>query len=255
MLNVKKYKSTYYTDDVSFVCEYYLEHGEIIEGDFSDILFDENAVAIRASRSALETLELSAEDRLEISTAGRVKVGTKDTTVPLKLTEQLRKLSYSYKNYRVCAVILDEAKGIEILMHPLMYETITGFDLAYNTADIILTENTADTKSIASELRRVAGQYYEAYITDNDTQRKTQLLEEYDRQAEEVILSGCVGIISVLLIRELFVIFEKRRDTEKLILRTYGGTEKQIKKLFLFPHIVSGIRDIVMYTILRILDI
>ncbi|MBQ7930264.1 MAG: hypothetical protein IJ334_04535, partial [Clostridia bacterium] len=244
-LNAEKYKSTYYTDDVSFVCEYYLEHGEVIEGDFSDILFDENAVVVRGSRSELEALGLSAEDRLEISTAGRGKAGTKDTTVPLKLTERLRKLSYSYKNYRVCAVILDETEGIEILMHPLLYETITGCDLAYNTAEIILTENTADTKGIASELRRVAGQYYETYMTDNDTQRKTQLLAEYDRQAEEVILSGCVGIISILLIQELFVIFEKRRDTEKLILRTYGGTEKQIKKLFLFPHIVSGISDIV----------
>ncbi|MBQ9718299.1 MAG: hypothetical protein IJV76_09920, partial [Clostridia bacterium] len=160
VLNVKKYKSTYYTDDVSFVCEYYLEHGEIIEGDFSDILFDENAVAIRASRSALETLELSAEDRLEISTAGRVKVGTKDTTVPLKLTEQLRKFSYNYKNYRICAVILDETKGIEILMHPLVYETITGYDLAYNTADITITKKTADTKVISSKLRRIVGQYY-----------------------------------------------------------------------------------------------
>ena len=254
-LNIEKYKSTYYTDDVSFVCEYYLEHGEVIEGDFLDILFDENAVAIRASQSELEALGLSAEDRLEISTAGRVTAGSKDTTVPLKLTEQLRKLSYSYKNYSVCAVILDETEGIEILMHPLVYETITGCDLAYHTAEIILTENTADTKVIASELRRVAGQYYETYMTDNDTQRKTQLLAEYDRQAEEMILSGCVGIISILLLQELFVIFEKRRDTEKLILRTYGGTEKQIKKLFLFPHIVSGISDIVMYTILRILDI
>ncbi|MBQ9718362.1 MAG: hypothetical protein IJV76_10245 [Clostridia bacterium] len=187
-LTIEKYKSTYYTDDVSFVCEYYLEHGEVIEGDFLDILFDENAVAIRASQSELEALGLSAEDRLEISTAGRVKAGTKDTTVPLKLTEQLRKLSYSYKNYSVCAIILDETEGIEILMHPLVYETITGCDLAYHTAEIILTENTADTKVIASELRRVAGQYYETYMTDNDTQRKTQLLAEYDRQAEEMIL-------------------------------------------------------------------
>jgi len=249
-LNTEKYKSTYYTDDVSFVCEYYLEHGTVIEGDFSDILFDENAVAVRGSRSELEALGLSADDRLEISTAGRGKAGTKDTTVPLKLAEQLRKLSYNYKNYRVCAVILSETKGIEILMHPLVYETITGFDLAYNTADIILTKNTADTKSIASELRRVAGQYYEAYITDNDTQRKTQLLEEYDRQAEEVILSGCVGIISVLLIWELFAIFEKRRDTEKLILHTYGGTEKQIRMLCWIPHMIAVLVGILIFVLL-----
>ena len=254
-LKTEKYKSTYYTEDVSFVCEYYLEHGEVIEGDFSDILFDENAVAIRGSRKNLEALGLSAEDRLEISTAGRVKAGTKDTTVPSKLTERLRKLSYSYKNYRICAVILDETEGIEILMHPMVYETITGLDIAYNTAEITFIEDTVDTKEIASALRRIAGQYYETYITDNDTQRKTELFTEYDRQTEEVILQGCVGIISVLLIRELFVIFEKRRDTERLILRTYGGTERQIKKLFLFPHIVAGIGDIAMYTILRILDI
>ena len=248
MLNAEKYKSTYYTDDVSFVCEYYLERGEIIEGDFSDILFDENAVAIRASRSDLEALGLSAEDRLEISTAGRVKGGTKDTTVPLKLAEQLRKLSYNYKNYRICAVILDETKGIEILMHPLVYETITGYNLAYNIADITITEKTADTKVIASKLRRIAGQYYETYITDNDTQRKAGLFTEYDRQAEEVILSGCVGIISVLLIRELFAVFEKRRDTERLILRTYGGTEKQIRRLCLMPHIAAGIICILIFS-------
>ena len=247
-LKTEKYKSTYYTDDVSFVCEYYLEHGEVIEGDFSDILFDENAVAIRASRSALETLELSAEDRLEISTAGRVKVGTKDTTVPLKLTEQLRKFSYNYKNYRICAVILDETKGIEILMHPLVYETITGYDLAYNTADITITKKTADTKVISSKLRRIVGQYYETYITDNNTQRKAELCTEYDRQAEEMILSGCVGIIAVLLIRELFAIFEKRRDTERLILRTYGGTEKQIRRLCLMPHIAAGIICILIFS-------
>ncbi len=255
MLNAEKYKSTYYTDDVSFVCEYYLEHDEVIDGEFTDILLDENAVAIRGNQSEIESLGVSAGDRLEISTTGRVKIGTKDTTIPSTLTERLKKLSYSYGNYRICAVVFDETEGIEILMHPLVYETITGFDLAYNTAEIILTENTADTKMIASELRRVAGQYYEAYITDNDTQRKTQLLAEYDRQAEGVMLSGCVGIIAVLLIREFFVILEKRRDTEKLILHTYGGTEKRIKKLCLFPHIVSGISDIAMYTILRILDI
>ena len=248
MLNAEKYKSTYYTDDVSFVCEYYLEHGEVIEGDFSDILFDENAVAIRASQSELEVLGLSAEDKLEISTAGRVKAGTKDTTVPLKLTEQLRKLSYNYKNYRICAVILGETKGIEILMHPLVYETITGYDLAYNIADITITEKTADTKMISSKLRRIAGQYYETYITDNDTQRKAGLFTEYDRQAEEVILSGCVGIIAVLLIRELFAIFEKRRDTERLILRTYGGTEKQIRRLCLMPHIAAGIICILIFS-------
>ena len=34
MLNAEKYKSPYYTDDVSFVCEYYLEHGEIV-GDIN----------------------------------------------------------------------------------------------------------------------------------------------------------------------------------------------------------------------------
>ncbi|MBQ7300876.1 MAG: hypothetical protein IJW77_13665, partial [Clostridia bacterium] len=236
------------TDDVSFVCEYYLEHGEIIEGDFSDILFDENAVAIRASRSELEALGVSAEDRLEISTAGRVKGGTKDTTVPLKLAEQLRKLSYSYKNYRVCAVILSETEGIEILMHPLVYETITGYDLAYNIADITITEKTADTKVIASKLRRIAGQYYETYIIDNDTQRQIELFTEYDRQAEEMILQGCVGIISVLLIRELFAIFEKRRDTERLILRTYGGTEKQIRRLCLMSHIAAGIICILIFS-------
>lgn len=254
-LNAEKYKSTYYTDGVSFVCEYYPEHGEVIEGDFSDILSDENAVAIRGSRSALEALGLSAEDRLEISSNGRVKIGNKDTEIPHTLTERLRKLSYSYKNYRVCAVILDETEGIEILMHPLVYETITGYDLAYNTAEISITEEIADTKVISSKLRRIAGQYYETYITDNDTQRKTELFTEYDRQAEEVILQMCVGMISCLLIWELFTIFEKRRDIERLILRTYGGTERQIKKLFLFPHIVSGISDIAMYTILRILDI
>ena len=253
-MKTEKYKSTYYTDDVSFVCEYYPEHGEVIEGDFSDILFDENAVAVRGSRSELEALGISAEDRLEISTAGRVRVGTKDTTVPLKLAEQLRKLSYSYINYRVCAVILDETEGIEILMHPMVYETITGRDLAYNTTEIILTENTVDTKMIASELRRVAGQYYEAYITDNDTQRKTQLLAEYDRQAEEVILSGCVGIISVLLIRELFAIFEKRRDTEKLILRTYGGTEKKIRMLCWMSHIAAGTIGVIIFTAAQCLD-
>lgn len=197
MLNAEKYKSTYYTDDVSFVCEYYLEHDEVIDGEFTDILLDENAVAIRGNQSELESLGVSAGDRLEISTTGRVKIGTKDTTIPSTLTERLKKLSYSYGNYRICAVVLDETEGIEILMHPLVYETITGFDLAYNTAEIILTENTADTKMIASELRRVAGQYYEAYITDNDTQRKTQLLATYDRQAEEAIVSGCVGIISI----------------------------------------------------------
>lgn len=254
-LNAEKYKSTYYTDDVSFVCEYYLEHGAVIDGEISDILLDENAVAIRGSQSGLEALGLSAGDRLEISTTGRMKIGTKDTTIPPVLTERLRKLSYSYKNYRICAVILDDMEGIEILMHPLVYETITGCNFAYNTAEIIITENTADTKAIASALRRIAGQYYETYITDNDTQRKTQLLAAYDRQAEEVIVSGCVGIISILLIWELFMIFEKRRDTEKLILRTSGGTERQIKKLFLLPHIVAGIGDIVIYTILRILDV
>jgi len=137
-LKTEKYKSTYYTNDVSYVCEYYLEHGEVIEGDFSDILFDENAVAIRASQSELEALGLSAEDRLEISTAGRIKIGTKDTTIPLTLTEQLRKLSYNYEDYSICALILKETKGIEILMHPLVYETITGYDLAYNTADITI---------------------------------------------------------------------------------------------------------------------
>lgn len=247
-LNAEKYESTYYIDDVSFVCEYYLEHGEIIEGNFSDILFDENAVAIRASRSELEALGLSARDMLEISTAGRMKAGTKDTAVPLKLTEQFRKLSYSYKNYRVCAVILDETEGIEILMHPLVYETITGYDLAYNIADITITEKTADTKVIASKLRRIAGQYYETYIIDNDTQRQIELFTEYDRQTEEMILQGCVGIISVLLIRELFAIFEKRRDTERLILRTYGSTEKQIRRLCLMPHIAAGIICILIFS-------
>ncbi|MBR4959660.1 MAG: hypothetical protein IKY52_02045 [Clostridia bacterium] len=253
-MKTEKYKSTYYTDDMSFVCEYYLEHGEVIEGDFSDILFDENAVAIRGSRSALEALGLSAEDRLEISSNGRVKIGSKGTAIPLTLIERLRKLSYSYQNYRICAVILAETEGIEIVMHPLVYETITGYDLAYNTAEIILTENIADTKVIASALRRVAGQYYEAYITDNGTQRKTQLFAEYDRQAEEVILSGCVGIIAVLLIRELFAIFEKRRDTEKLILRTYGGTEKQIRILLSTPHIAAGIVCIIIFTVVQLFD-
>ena len=254
-LHAEKYKSTYYTADVSFVCEYYLEHGAVIEVDFSDILLDENAVAIRASRSELEALGLSVDDRLEISTAGRGKAGAKDTTVPLKLTERLRNLSYSYQKYRICAIILDDMEGIEILMHPLVYETIAGFDLAYTTAEIILAENTADTKVVASALRSVAGQYYEAYVTDNNTQRKTQLLATYDRQAEEATVSVCVGIISILLLWELFMIFEKRRDTEKLILRTYGGTEKQITKLCLFPHMVAGICSIAIYVIIRILDI
>lgn len=108
MLNAEKYKSTYYTDDVSFVCEYYLEHDEVIDGEFTDILLDENAVAIRGNQSEIESLGVSAGDRLEISTTGRVKIGTKDTTVPLKLAERLRKLSYSYQNYRICAIILDE---------------------------------------------------------------------------------------------------------------------------------------------------
>lgn len=254
-LKTEKYKSTYYTDDVSFVCEYYLEHGAVIDGEISDILLDENAVAIRGSRSGLEALGLSAGDRLEISTTGRMKIGTKDTTIPPVLTERLRKLSYSYQKYRVCAVILDDMEGIEILMYPLVYETITGFDLAYHTAEIAFTEDTSNAKEIASELRRIAGQYYEAYITDNDTQREMQLLAAYDRQAEEGIVSGCVGIISILLFWELFMIFEKRRDTEKRILRTYGGTERQIKKLFLFPHMVAGIGGIAMYVIIRILDI
>ena len=249
-LHAEKYKSTYYTDDVSYVCEYYLEHGEVIEGDFSDILFDENAVAIRGSRKELETLGFSAEDMLVISTAGKVKAGTKDTTVPLKLTEQLRKLSYSYKNYRVCAVILAETEGIEILMHPLVYETITGYDLAYNTAEIMLAENTADTKEIASALRRVVGQYYETYITDNDTQRKAGLFVSYKRNWEEKILQACIGASAFLLIRELFVIFEKRRDVEKLILRTYGGTEKQIRNLCWLPHGIAVLAGVLLCIVL-----
>jgi len=254
-LNAVKYKSTYYTDDVSFVCEYYPGHGEVIEGDFSDILFDENAVAIRGSRSELEALGLSAEDRLEISTAGRVKAGTKDTTVPPKLTEQLRKLSHNYKNYRICAVVLKDTEGIEILMHPVVYETITGYDLAYSTADIIITENNADTKKTASNLRRIAAQYYETYITDNDTQRKTELFTEYNRPAEEVIISGCVGMIAALLIRELFAVFEKRRDTERLILRTYGSTEKQTRVLCLMPHMIAGVLYILIFVLFQFTEI
>lgn len=253
-LETEKYKSTYYSEDVSFVCEYYLNHGEVIEEDFSDILFDENAVAIRGSQNELDALGFSAGDRVAISSTGRVKIGTKDTAILHTLTERLRKLSYSYKNYRICAIIMDDIEWIEILMHPLVYETITGCDFAYNTAEITFIEDAADTKAIASDLRRVAGQYYEAYITDNDTQRKTQLLAKYDRQAEEAILSGCVGIISILLIWELFVIFEKRRDTEKLILRTYGGTEKQIRSLCLMPHIVAGVVCIVIFAVIQLFD-
>lgn len=253
-LNAEKYKSTYYTDDVSFVCEYYLEHGVVVEGDFSDILFDENAVAIRAGRNELEAVGFSAGDRLEISSTGRVKAGTKDTAIPSALAERLKQLSYSYENYRICAVILDDTDEIEILMHPLVYETITGCDLAYNTADITFTGDISDTKEIASELRRVAGHYYETYITDHDTQRKTELFAEYDRQAEEAVLQGCVVVISVLLIRELFVIFEKRRDTERLILRTYGGTEKQIRTLLLMPHIAAGSVCIIIFIIVQLFE-
>jgi len=249
-LKTEKYKSTYYTDDVSFVCEYYLEHGEVIEGDFSDILFDENAIAIRASQSELEVLGLSAGDRLEISTAGRIKIGTKDTTIPLTLTEQLRKLSYNYEDYRICALILKETKGIEILMHPLVYETITGYDLAYNTADITITKKTADTKVISSKLRRIAGQYYETYITDNDTQRKAGLFASYKRNWEEKILQVCIGASALLLIRELFVIFEKRRDVERLILQTYGGTEKQIRNLCLLPHGIAVLAGVLLCIVL-----
>lgn len=249
-LKTEKYKSTYYTNDVSYVCECYLEHGEVIEGDFSDILFDENAVAIRASRSELEALGLSAEDRLEISTAGRIKIGTKDTTIPLTLTEQLRKLSYNYEDYRICALILKETKGIEILMHPLVYETITGYDLAYNTVDITITKKTADTKVISSKLCRIAGQYYETYITDNDTQRKAGLFVSYKRNWEERILQACIGASAFLLIRELFVIFEKRRDVEKLILRTYGGTEKQIRNLCWLPHGIAVLAGVLLCIVL-----
>ena len=254
-LKTEKYKSTYYTDDVSFVCEYYLEHGEVIDGEFTDILLDENAVAIRGNQSEIEALGVSAGDRLEISTTGRVKIGTKDTTIPSTLTERLKKLSYSYGNYRICAVVLDETKGIEILMHPLVYETITGCDFAYNTAEITFSEDDTDTKTIASELRRIAGQYYETYITDSDTQRKAGLFASYKRNWEEKILQVCICTVALLLIRELFVIFEKRRDVERLILRTYGGTEKQIKTLFLSPHMMAGMGGVVVYMIFRILNV
>ncbi len=249
-LKTEKYKSTYYTDDVSFVSEYYLEHGEVIDGEFTDILLDENAVAIRGNQSEIEALGVSAGDRLEISTTGRVKIGTKDTTIPSTLTERLKKLSYSYGNYRICAVILDETKGIEILMHPLVYETITGCDFAYNTAEITFTEDDTDTKTIASELRRVAGQYYEAYITDNDTQRKTGLFVSYKRNWEEKILQVCIGTAAFLLTRELFVIFEKRRDVERLVLRTYGGTEKQIRVLCWLPHMIAVLVGTLIFILL-----
>lgn len=254
ILNAEQYKSGYYTNDFSFVCEYYLEHSEVIEGDVSDLLFEENAVAVRCSRDVWETWGIHAGDRLEISSTGRVKIGTKDTSVPLTLSEQLRKLSYTYDGYTVCAVVLDETEEIEILTHPLVYEEITGRNFAYSEASITVTDNNTDTDAMAAALRRIAGQYYETYITDNDTQRKTKLLAEYDRQAEEAILQGCIGIISVLLIRELFVIFEKRRDTERLILRTYGGTEKQIRILCLMPHIAAGIGCILIFLALQLFE-
>ncbi|MBQ4607825.1 MAG: hypothetical protein IJB15_14030, partial [Clostridia bacterium] len=139
---------------------------------------------------------------------------------------------------------------IEILMHPLVYETITGYDLAYNTAEITFTEDDTDTKALAAALRRIAGLYYETYITDNDTQRKAGLFASYKRNWEEKILQVCIGTAAFLLIRELFVIFEKRRDVERLILQTYGGTEKQIRNLCWLPHGIAVLAGVLLCIVL-----
>ncbi|MBQ3592692.1 MAG: hypothetical protein II979_12190, partial [Clostridia bacterium] len=113
-----------------------------------------------------------------------------------------------------------------------------------------ITKKTADTKVISSKLRRIAGQYYETYITDNDTQRKAGLFASYKRNWEEKIMKVCISTSAFLLIRELFVIFEKRRDVERLILQTYGGTEKQIRNLCWLPHGIAVLAGVLLCIVL-----
>ena len=243
------YKSAQYTNDFTLKCEYDIPEEAVFAGDFSDVTFYSDAVGIRCSPSVYEYAGYEVGDSLSLSNTGRMKQMTKENVIPSALSGQLRNLSYSYEKLKIAAIILDENAGFEILVNPYAYESLTGCQMGYSSAAIDVTPD-ADTDQIWNELRKVSGNFYEVYITDNQTLRTNTLLAEYHRGAEGfVIITGAV-LCMALILTELLTLFDRRRVVEMQMLRATGGDAKTIKKLrhgvYLPPLIVIFILIVII---------
>ena len=248
VLSFVPYRSRLYTDEFVLRCEPDLTRGTLLEGDYEEI-WASSRMAVRGNREVLCGLHVG--DTLELSSAGRMRAGTKETAVPASLSAKLTKLLYDYETFILCAVIEDEnAQGLELLVSPVRYEALTGVSVMLRICEI--ETETAQDPTVESALEKIASSYYETSLKRNRTARARALAEGYKRPAESAVLKTCVLSVLVLLMFCSLSLFDARRGVERLALTAFGGSGKTVRCLMLGAHAAGLCGCLLVYFLIRV---
>lgn len=134
-------------------------------------------------------------------------------------------------------------------MGPLLYRELTGVEMAYSSADLIW-EAELPPENAGEKLRQITGQYYEVYLTDNQTFRIQTLRTSYHREIEQGSIRLCLVLCMVLILVERIWIFEERRATEKKIMGMYTHDFRKVQYGMYIPVVTCIFVGIVLGCVL-----
>ena len=217
-LHIVRYKDKNYTNDFQMSCEYIAEKEAAVMGDFSEVLLDTNTVALKCSEKIWNSLGYAIGDSIFISDAGKDKAYHNKLSTNTDLLQQIMQKTFQRRSYRICAVVFSNSNSLEICVNPLVYKKLTGIDIGYSSAEIIVSEDFDDTEELSRKLRVIAGKYYETYIYDNHTLKQNTLKKTYHRQFQKEIAKIAMLLSLDNTILEYCYLFHQKRKNEQLVL-------------------------------------
>ena len=228
--NAVSYKSVQYTDRFVLCCTDTIPEEEPYAGDYTDVLMQEDTVALRCSRETLDALGYETGGTIMLSDMGRQKLTASETETWYTLPDLLRNLRYTYTSYEIAAIYLTESDTLEILTSPAVYDEITGLSTGYTEAGLYPADGT-DTDSLYRDLRTLAGQYYEVYIRNHRTMEEQERYANLHRSVETGIIWFCAAGCMGASLAEMLLLFDVRRKTELAMLHAYGGEAYTVRCL------------------------
>lgn len=238
-----------------------MAEGAKITGNLSDVLENENMIAICDTFNNTRKLKLKVGDTVRIAYACDPEYAGKSNNAETLfvstddlLRDRLSDYRFLYRTYTVGAVVsgLATEGDFPVYLSPAGYTRLTGNEVRFTEAEIVLDKN-ADKKDLHrldSELRRMQDVLSNLIVSDLDQAISKQVAENKNPTSILLFLALVLMAASPLIWILSQTLFYLRRRGEMRMYLSMGSELSKVKKIFLSDGLFFGLLGMGVYLIL-----